>query len=71
MDFAPRVDGMAPTQHLSEPAAIQAVWAWFCRNRDRDIPFVEVVARVRALAPGAAVERIRVEFGKRLRRAQR
>ena len=62
---------MAPTQRLSEGAAIQAVWAWFLRNRDRDVPFAEVVARVRALAPGADVERIRVEFGKRLRRARR
>jgi len=62
---------MTPTQRLSEQAAIQTVWAWFLRNKDRDIPAVEVVARVRALAPGADVERIRVEFGKRLRRAQR
>jgi hypothetical protein len=62
---------MAPAQRLSEQAAIQAVWAWFLRNRDRDIPAVEVVVRVRALAPGADVERIRAEFGKRLRRARR
>ena len=62
---------MVPTQRLSEQAAIQAVWAWFLRNRDRDVSFVEVVARVRALAPGADVERIRVEFGKRLRRVRR
>jgi hypothetical protein len=62
---------MAPTQRLSEPAAIQAVWTWFCRNKGRDIPAVEVVARVRAFAPGVAVERIRVEFRKRLRRARR
>jgi hypothetical protein len=57
---------------LSEAAAIEAVWVWFVRNRDRhNIPAVEIVARVRALAPGADIERIRVEFGKRLRRARR
>src|SRR6516164_5133901 len=62
---------MALAQRLLEREAIQVVWAWFLRNRNRDIPAVEVVARVRALAPGTDVERIRVEFGKRLRRAQR
>jgi len=62
---------MAPTQRLSERAAIQAVWAWFLRNRDRDIPATEVVARVRALAPGADDERIKSEFVRRLRRARR
>jgi hypothetical protein len=62
---------MVPTQRLSEQAAIEAVWAWFLRNRDRDVSAAEIVARVRALAPGADVERIRIEFGKRLRRAQR
>jgi hypothetical protein len=62
---------MAPTQRLSEQAAIEAVWVWFLRNRDRDVPFVEVVARVRALAPGANVERIKSEFERRLRRARR
>ena len=62
---------MAPTQRLSEEAAIQVAWTWFRRNKGRDIPAVEVVARVRALAPDAAVERIRVEFRKRLRRARR
>ena len=61
---------MAPTQRLSEGAAIEAAWVWFVRNRDRrDISSAEVVARVRSLAPGADIERIRVEFGKRLRRA--
>ena len=64
-------DGMVPTQRLSEGAAIQAVWAWFLRNRNRDIPFVEIVARVRALAPGADVERIKSGFERRLRRARR
>jgi len=62
---------MVPTQRLSEGAAIQAVWAWFLRNRNRDIPFVEIVARVRALAPGADVERIKSGFERRLRRARR
>jgi len=62
---------MVLTQRLSEQAAIQAVWAWFLRNRDRDISFAEVVARVRALAPGADVERIKSGFAKRLRRARR
>jgi hypothetical protein len=62
---------MAPTQRLSEEAAIQVAWTWFRRNKGRDILAVEVVARVRALAPGVAVERIRVEFRKRLRRARR
>jgi hypothetical protein len=62
---------MVPTQRLSEGAAIQAVWAWFLRNRDRDIPFVEIVARVRALAPDADVERIKFGFERRLRRARR
>jgi hypothetical protein len=57
---------------LSEGEAIQAVWVWFLRNwEDRDIPFVEVVARVRALAPGTGVERIKFEFERRLRRVQR
>jgi len=62
---------MAPVQRLSEQAAIRAVWAWFLRHRDRDVSAVEVVVRVRALAPGAAVERIKSEFGRRLRRARR
>jgi len=62
---------MAPAQRLSEGAAIQAVWAWFLRNKGRDIPAVEVIARVKALAPGVAVERIKSEFGRRLRRARR
>jgi hypothetical protein len=45
---------MAPAQRLSEEAAIQAVLAWFLRNKaSRDITAAEVVARVRALAPGA------------------
>jgi len=61
---------MAPTQRLSENAAIQAIWVWFRRNKDnRDIPSMEVVARVRALAPGADVERIKSGFERRLRRA--
>ena len=62
---------MVSMQRLSEGAAIQAVWAWFLRNRNRDIPFVEIVARVRALAPGADVERIKSGFERRLRRARR
>src|SRR5262245_6761218 len=70
-DFALGTNGMALTQRLSEGEAIQTVWSWFLRNRSRDVPATEIVARVRALAPGAAVERIRVEFGKRLRRARR
>jgi hypothetical protein len=63
---------VAPPQRLSERAAIEAVWAWFVHNmEDYDIPFVEVVARVRVLAPGTDVERIKSEFGRRLRRAER
>jgi len=62
---------MAPTQRLSEEAAIQVAWTWFRRNKGRDIPAVEVIARVKALAPGVAVERIKSEFGRRLRRARR
>ena len=69
-DFALRA-GMAPAPRLSETAAIQAVWAWFIRNRDRDVPFAEVVARVRARAPGTNVERIKSEFARRHRRALR
>jgi len=61
---------MALVQRLSERAAIQAVWVWFLRNRDRDVSAVEVVARVRALAPGADVERIKSGFERRLRRAR-
>jgi hypothetical protein len=56
---------------LAEKAAIQAVWAWFIRDRDRDVPFVEVVARVRLRCPSASVECIRAEFENQLRRAQR
>ena len=56
---------------LAEKAAIQAVWAWFIRNRDRDVPFVEVVARVRERCPGARVEFIRSEFERQLRRVER
>jgi len=62
---------MAPTQRLPEIAAIQAVWAWFLRNRGRDVPATEIISRVRALAPGADVERIKAEFWRRLRRARR
>jgi len=54
---------------LSEKAAIRAVWVWF-RRRNGDVSAVEVVARVRALAPGADVERIKSEFVRRLRRAR-
>jgi hypothetical protein len=71
-DLASRADGVAPPQCLSERAAIEAVWAWFARNwEDRDIPFVEVVARVRALAPGTDVEQIGSEFKRRLGRVWR
>jgi hypothetical protein len=56
---------------LAEKAAIQAVWAWFIRNSDRDVPFVEVVKRVQARCPSASVECIRAEFESQLRRAQR
>jgi hypothetical protein len=63
---------MAPAQRLSERAAIERVWAWFAHNmEDYDIPFVEVVARVRVLAPGVDVEHIKSEFERRLRRAHR
>jgi len=61
---------MAPTQRLPEQAAIQAVWAWF-RRRNGDVSAAEVVARVQALTPGADIERIKSEFERRLRRAQR
>jgi hypothetical protein len=56
---------------MAERAAIQAVWAWFIRNRDRDVPFVEVVKRVQARCPSTSVECIRAEFESYLRRAQR
>jgi hypothetical protein len=56
---------------LAEKAAIQAVWAWFIRSRDRDVPFVEVVARVRERCPSTSVECIRAEFERELRRAER
>jgi len=62
---------MAPTQRLLEKVAIQAVWAWFLRNRNRDVSAAEIIARVRSLAPGADVERIKSEFERRLRRARR
>jgi hypothetical protein len=67
-DFASRVDGV----RLSERAALECVWAWFVRNwEDRDIPFCEVVAKVRALAPGTDVELIKSEFKRRLGRVWR
>ena len=56
---------------LAEKAAIQAVWAWFIRNRDRDISFVEIVKRVRTRCPSASVECIRAEFERQLRRVER
>jgi hypothetical protein len=63
---------MASTQRLSEGAAIQATWIWFLPNKDnRDVAFSEIVGRVKALAPGTDVERIRAEFERRLRRVQR
>jgi hypothetical protein len=55
----------------AEKAAIQAVWAWFIRNRDRDVPWMEVVARVQERCPSASVEYIRAEFENQLRRAER
>lgn len=60
---------MVPTQRLSEAEALRITWRWLLRNRNRDISAVEVISRVRALAPGAAVERIKSEFGRRHRRA--
>jgi hypothetical protein len=55
----------------AELTAIESVWAWFIRNRDRDVPFVEVVKRVRERCPSARVEFIRSEFENHLRRAER
>jgi len=56
----------------AELAAIQAVWDWFIiRNRDRDVPWMEVVARVQERCPSASVESIRAEFESQLRRAER
>jgi hypothetical protein len=56
----------------AELAAIQAVWDWFIiRNRDRDVPWMEVVARVQERCPSTSVGVIRAEFERELRRAQR
>ena len=61
-----------PKPSAAELAAIQAVWGWFViRNRDRDVPWMEVVARVQERCPSASVESIRAEFESQLRRAER
>jgi hypothetical protein len=51
-----------------QAAAIEAAWVWFHRTMDEDVPFVAVVARVRARCPDVDLARIRFEFVQRLKR---
>ena len=67
--YSNRMDLRKPS--AAELAAIQAVWAWYCHNRDsRDISFAEIVQRTQERCPSASVECIRAEFESQLRRAQ-
>jgi len=73
VDFALKADGVAPAQRerdLAERRAIAAVWMWFVCNQNRyDVPFATVVMKVREQCSSADIERIKVEFVRRHRRA--
>jgi hypothetical protein len=51
---------------MDEEAAIEAGWSFFLAQQG-DVTFAAVVAAIRARCPSVGVERIRVEFKRRLR----
>jgi hypothetical protein len=51
---------------MDEEAAIEAGWRFFLSQRG-DVPFAAVVAAIHARCPRVGIERIRVEFRRRLR----
>jgi len=64
---------MVPVQRELDPAearAISVVWTWYLRNQNKyDVPFSTVVMQVRARCSSTDIERIKVEFVRRHRRA--
>ena len=52
---------------VREARALEAAWHWFRRDMSFDASFAAVVARVRAQCPDVELERIRLEFERRLK----
>jgi hypothetical protein len=50
---------------VREARALEMAWHLFC-EMDGDIPFAEIVMRVRARCPDVDPARIRIEFERRL-----
>jgi len=48
-----------------EARALEQAWHWFC-EMDGDIPFSEIVMRVRAQCPEVDPARVRADFVRRL-----
>ena len=53
-------------REVRQAKAIEAAWCWFSREMSMDVSFAAVVARVRAQCPEVELERIRLEFERRL-----
>jgi hypothetical protein len=52
---------------VDQEQVIQRVWEWHIRNRDAEVPFMEIVGWVRALLPTITAERVRLGFEARRR----
>jgi hypothetical protein len=57
----------AKSRLVDQEAVIQRMWEWHTRNRDAEVPFMEIVGRIRALLPTITAERVRLGFEARRR----